>query len=326
MTKLDSFSCKIFNSLCEQNFLHTGYAYFIAISGGCDSVALTRIFYSFLKKIDLRLELVHFHHGIRKKSDEEADFVLDLAKKLSLKCHLFKNKSITHPDIQRKARKWRYQKLEFLKQKENFQFVVLGHQLEDLVETQIWRLLRGTSLFDLSAISYRQKFYLRPLLYTSKVQIQDYLQSIKQDWMEDASNQEDNYTRNSIRKHLLPTMQNILSFKESQTEETTPNKFLEKMLALHKEAIELKKIYQTQTADVDFKKGYLAFEELQALPCLFAQRVIHDFLITQKVDALLRVQIENIYKLVMENKGNWKLKLSKNRLVKGRDKKLFVEA
>ena len=70
MTKLDSFSCKIFNSLCEQNFLHTGYAYFIAISGGCDSVALTRIFYSFLKKIDLRLELVHFHHGIRKKSDE----------------------------------------------------------------------------------------------------------------------------------------------------------------------------------------------------------------------------------------------------------------
>ena len=50
--------------------------------------------------------------------------------------------------------------------------------------------------------------------------------------MEDASNQEDNYTRNSIRKHLLPTMQNILSFKESQTEETTPNKFLEKMLAL----------------------------------------------------------------------------------------------
>ena len=47
--------------------------------------------------------------------------------------------------------------------------------------------------------------------------------------MEDASNQEDNYTRNSIRKHLLPTMQNILSFKESQTEETTPNKFLEKI-------------------------------------------------------------------------------------------------
>ena len=161
----------------------------LLISGGCDSVALTRIFYSFLKKIDLRLELVHFHHGIRKKRgckfwtplvkqiQDVTDkmqyfkvfdysfcyFVLDLAKKLSLKCHLFKNKSITPQIFKEKARKWRYQKLEFLKQKENFQFVVLGHQLEDLVETQIWRLLRGTSLFDLSAISYRQKFYLRPL-------------------------------------------------------------------------------------------------------------------------------------------------------------------
>ena len=326
MIKLDSFSWKIFNSLCEQNFLHSGDAYLIAISGGCDSVALTRIFYSFLKKIDLRLELVHFHHGIRKKSDEEADFVLDLAKKLSLRCHLFKTKSITPPAIQRKARTWRYQKLEFLKQKENFQFVVLGHQLEDLVETQIWRLLRGTSLFDLSAISYRQKFYLRPLLYTSKVKIQDYLQSIKQDWIEDSSNQEDNYTRNSIRKHLLPAMQKTLSLKESQTAETDPNKFLEKMLALHKEAIELKEIYQTQTAHIEFKKGYLAFAELQALPCLFAQRVIHDFLITQKVDALLRVQIENIYKLVMENKGNWELKLNQKITVKGNKKKLFIKA
>ena len=115
-------------------------------------------------------------------------------------------------------------------------------------------------LFDLSAISYRQKFYLRPLLYTSKVKIQDYLQSIKQDWIEDSSNQEDNYTRNSIRKHLLPAMQNTLSFKESQTAETAPNKFLEKMLALHKEAIELKKIYQTQTADVDFRKAILLLQ------------------------------------------------------------------
>ena len=77
-------------------------------------------------------------------------------------------------------------------------------------------------------------------------------------------NQEDNYTRNSIRKHLLPAMQNTLSFKEAQTAETAPNKFLEKMLALHKEAIAS------------------SFAELQALPCLFAQRVIHDFLITRK--------------------------------------------
>ena len=54
-----------FSILCEQNprFEDSGDAYLIAISGGCDSVALTRIFYSFLKKIDLRLELVHFHHG-----------------------------------------------------------------------------------------------------------------------------------------------------------------------------------------------------------------------------------------------------------------------
>ena len=101
------------------------YAYFIAISGGCDSVALTRIFYSFLKKIDLRLELVHFHHGIRKKSDEEADFVLDLAKKLSLKCHLFKNKSYNPLQIfKEKPANLRYQKLDKTKRKSSKCFIL----------------------------------------------------------------------------------------------------------------------------------------------------------------------------------------------------------
>ncbi len=329
MTKLASFSWEIFNSLCKQNFLQSGKAYLIAISGGCDSVALSRLFHSFLKKMDFKLELVHFHHGIRQKSDVEADFVLALAKKLFLKCHLFKTKSLRPPAIQKKAREWRYQKLEMLKQKENFAFVVLGHQLEDLVETQIWRLLRGTSLFDLATILPKQKFYLRPLLYTSKLKIQDYLHSIKQDWVEDASNLEDSYTRNSIRKHLLPAMQNILLPEKSPApwsaeKQTVPHQFLEKMLALHKEAIELQGIYQTQTSHITFEKGYLNFEELQKLPCLFAQRVIHDFLISQKIDSLLRVQIENIYQLVLENKGNWELKLSKNRVVEGRNKKIFI--
>ena len=59
--KLDVFSWKIFNSLCKQNFLLSGEAYLIAISGGCDSVALSRLFHSFLKKMDFKLELVHFH-------------------------------------------------------------------------------------------------------------------------------------------------------------------------------------------------------------------------------------------------------------------------
>lgn len=324
--KLDVFSWKIFNSLCKQNFLLSGEAYLIAISGGCDSVALSRLFHSFLKKMDFKLELVHFHHGIRQKSDIEADFVLGLAKKLSLKCHLFKNQSLFPPAIQKKAREWRYKKLEMLKQKQNFTFVVLGHQLEDLVETQIWRLLRGTSLFDLATILPKQKFYLRPLLYTSKLQIQDYLHSINQNWVEDASNHEDSYTRNSIRKHLLPAMQNIPPSKKLLTEkQASSHNFLEKMLALHKEAIELRSIYQTQTSHVAFEKNYLTFEELQKLPCLFAQRVIHDFLIAQKIDVLLRVQIENIYQLVLENKGNWELKLSQNKVVQSRDKKLFVK-
>ena len=60
-------------------------------------------------------------------------------------------------------------------------------------------------------------------------------------------------------------MQNTLSLKESQTAETDPNKFLEKMLALHKEAIELKEIYQTQTADI-FKKAILLLQNYKPYP------------------------------------------------------------
>lgn len=290
------------------------------MSGGCDSIATTRVLLNFLEKVDLKLEAVHFHHGIRKKSDYEAEFVLNFCKKMDLKCHLIKTKHLSKPSIQKKARDWRYTQLEKLRIKQNFQFIVIGQHLNDLVETQIWRMLRGTSFFDFFAISPKQGYYLRPLLYSSKIEIKNYLNSINQQWIEDESNEEENYTRNYIRNKILPLLETTIQ-KDSLVQNS--KQFLQKMLNLHQESLDLNQIYQELIKDLVFC-DWISFEKINSLPNLFAKKLIHDFLISRGVKNLLRSQIENVYKLVLQKKNNWRLELHGNKVVSAVQKKILV--
>ena len=317
--KIHSFSWKIFDFLTQKNCLMAGKSYLISVSGGSDSVALARVFFDIQKKQKIKIVLVYFHHGLRQNSDKEELFVRNLAKKWGAGYHFFKNTNIQKPAVQEKSRKWRYQELNKLKNIEGLDFVVLGHHLDDLAETQIWKLLRGTSLFDLVSMLPVQDYLLRPLLYASKTEIKNYLQDIDQTWIEDTSNLSINYTRNYIRHQIIPKMKNTF-LKEGETSES----FLQKMLNLHKEAGNLKTIYQNQTLSVT-KKTKLTFKEIQSLPMLFAQRLLHDFFLANGVHKLLRVQINNTYQLVMQNKGNWRLQIGTNYIVCGKEKKLFLK-
>ena len=268
-SKISAFSWKIFQFLENHNISLKNKSYLISFSGGSDSTALLRVFLEIQKKIKIKLFLAHFHHGIRLKSDLESEIVQKTAKEFDIPCFIFHQK-IQEPAIQEKARKWRYQELEKLRKKKKIDFILLGHHLDDLVETQIWRLLRGASLFDLVAMLPKKKYYLRPLLYTSKKEILIYLKQLKQKWIEDESNQEEYYTRNYIRNQIIPKMKNIFSIESEE-------KFLQKMLSLHQESIGLNKIYQDQTKKVD--KEFLTFQEISSLPELFAKKFLHDFLI-----------------------------------------------
>lgn len=319
MSSIHPFSWKIFDSLKKQGYLKTDNHYLIAVSGGSDSVALARVFFEFQKKIKIKVSLIYFHHGLREASNKEKIFVEQLAKNWEAGYFYRENKNIKKPAIQNQARAWRNQELQKIKVTKEFDFVILAHHLDDLVETQIWRLMRGVSLFDLTGMDFIQGFFLRPLLYISKLEIKNYLQEIGQEWMEDESNFSEDYIRNYIRHQIIPKMKGAF-LKEGQTGES----FLHKMLMLHQEANSLKQIYRQQIPKLPTQE-FLYYKQVQSLPELFGKKFLYDFLLTYQMKDLFRTQINKAHQLIMQNKKNWTLQMGKNYICIGREKKIFCQ-
>lgn len=173
--------------------------FLVTCSGGLDSVAL---FY-LLKELGMQVELCHVHHGgashYRKKA---LSFVEKLAQKEKVVLHAFKSaRDLKTENAMRDFRKkiWR----GFLKD----HVVTLAHHQEDLLETRLMRLIRGTGPDGLQAMQAYQGFLFRPFLNVSKMELQSFLENRKHPWLEDPSNQDRRYFRNFIRQHWLPLLE-----------------------------------------------------------------------------------------------------------------------
>lgn len=175
--------------------------YVIAVSGGVDSIALLDL----TSKLNgLELVVAHFNHGIRPDSDEDEEFVIQATKRYGLpievgRGHLGANTS------EEKAREARYQFLKEVQRQYNADAIMTAHHQDDLIETAILNLLRGTGRRGLSAISDNPAI-LRPLLHLPKKEILKYAGSHNLKWREDSSNQDIQYLRNYIRHQIVPKL------------------------------------------------------------------------------------------------------------------------
>ncbi len=183
----------------------------IAFSAGLDSTALLAFFALIKDKYSLDLKAIHIHHGIRKEADDDAKHARILAEKLNI------DFSLLHEDIPSLSNTWkkgleetgrivRYRHFERIKEEENIDFIALGHHLNDLAEDSLMRQIRGTSLeesFGMQAIDHDRSI-IRPFLCTEKSRLYNFAKALKIDWVEDSSNNSNDYTRNRIRNTLLP--------------------------------------------------------------------------------------------------------------------------
>lgn len=190
--------------------------YVVAVSGGVDSVALLHMLVNqFLKNYQLptsnsKLIMAHFDHGIREESGDDAQFVADLATKYGLSFEL--GRANLGPDASEEtARDARY---NFLRQcciKYNATCVITAHHQDDLVETALINLIRGTSWRGLASLEFSSSAFglniIRPLLNISKKEILRYAEAHELQWVEDSSNQNLEYLRNYVRRTLIPSAQ-----------------------------------------------------------------------------------------------------------------------
>ncbi|CAM8391772.1 MesJ tRNA(Ile)-lysidine synthase MesJ [Candidatus Methylopumilus planktonicus] len=180
----------------------------VALSGGIDSVVLLHLLHQLQKTQNFTLKASHVHHGLSKNADKWVKFCEKLCTKLSIPLDvnyvkLPQKKSL---GIEGEARQLRYEKL--LQAKTDL--VVLAHHEDDQAETFLLQLIRGAGVKGLSSMAHFDdtRRLWRPLLNTSRIDIERYAKKHKLKWIEDESNQNNDFDRNFIRSKVLPLLKN----------------------------------------------------------------------------------------------------------------------
>ncbi len=173
--------------------------YVVAVSGGVDSMALLDML---RKQPELRLIVAHFDHGIRPDSKLDKELVQKVAQSHGLP-FVFHEGRLGLGTSEARARKARYNFLHKVRKAAGAQAVVTAHHQDDLLETAIHNLLRGTGRKGLSSLSNRPHV-VRPLINIPKQALVAYATGKNLKWREDSTNQDTNYKRNYIRHNLMP--------------------------------------------------------------------------------------------------------------------------
>lgn len=182
-------------------------AYVVAVSGGVDSMALLHMLHSKfpIPNSKFQFTVAHFEHGIRPDSDLDRQLVERAAADYGFS-FVYDHGRLGPAVSEDTARRARYEFLERVRQSSGAKAIITAHHCDDLLETAVMNLLRGSGWRGLVSLKSRDTI-LRPLLDIPKSQLVDYAKRRELKWREDSTNQELRYHRNYLRHKLLNSLQ-----------------------------------------------------------------------------------------------------------------------
>jgi tRNA(Ile)-lysidine synthase len=178
-----------------------------AVSGGADSVALLQFLASYQKRYALALSACHVNHGLRgEESERDENFVRELCKKLDIplivvRVDAAREARETGLSLEEAARRLRYRALEEAAAGGK---IATAHTLTDSMETTLFNMARGTGLRGLLGIPPVRGLIIRPLILCTRAQTEAYCTEHGLSYVTDSTNLTDAYTRNYIRRHIVP--------------------------------------------------------------------------------------------------------------------------
>lgn len=187
----------------QERFSHTDNKFAVAFSGGGDSTALL---YWLIQNFGLaNIYAVHFNHNLRQESDVEQSKLENFCDDLGVTFITEKWQSKPEGNIQQSARIARYKFLKNMCDKHDFSCVYTGHNKDDIAETFLMRLARGSGIKGLTAMAEITNIegvdICRPLLSIGREEIREYLIKNNITWLDDPSNENDKFFRVRVRKH-----------------------------------------------------------------------------------------------------------------------------
>ena len=205
---------KVLDTIENYNLISRGDYVIVGLSGGADSVVLLHVLNLLRKQLGFSLRAIHINHMIRgEEACRDQAFSTALCNRMSIPidiiakdCPAFAKKHKL--SLEESARALRYEAFKELCGKEPNSKIAVAHNMNDNAETMLMRMLRGTSAYGLRGMDICRENIIRPLLLCTREEIETYALENNLTFITDSSNADLNYTRNKIRKKLIPHLKN----------------------------------------------------------------------------------------------------------------------
>lgn len=268
---------QLHRTLKQRKLLPKNQSILIAVSGGQDSLCLSKLLLDLQDKWQWKLAIAHCDHRWRTDSEANAKHVEELAKNWHLPFYLQTANQVLSSEAQ--AREWRYQALSRIAEQYNYQYIVTGHTMSDRAETLLYNLTRGTGADGLQSLTWYRNLsnnsqLVRPLLEISRTQTALFCQDFQIPIWEDSTNQELKYARNRIRQEVIPYLQQHFNPQVEQALAQTAELLRAEVEYLEEVARQM--LQQVISKDEEGMK--LNRLELRSVPLALQRRVIRQFL------------------------------------------------
>ena len=293
------------------NYLNNNDVVVCATSGGVDSMSLLDILIK--SKKNLKIICAHVNHNLRKESFEEYEFVKNYCEKNNIVFEGIVLDKMTNGNLESKFRSKRYDFFDKVVNKYDAKYLFTAHHGDDLMETVLMRIVRGSALDGYSGfemVSERKTYtILRPLVYLSKDDIYKYAKDNNIEYREDKTNQSDKYTRNRYRKYILP--------KLKEENKNVHKKFIKYSEELS-EAYTFINNYVKDLLDEFYYSDKLDVEIIKSMDNFIIKKIIFELLKDSYNDNIYLISdnnINEILKIIKSSKPNLSIDLPLNKQI-----------
>lgn len=290
----------------QHHMLQEGDRIIVGVSGGADSICLLNVLLELRETYGLDLFVVHINHGLRgEEAMGDQKYVEAFCKKHHLPCTCYQKdvagySKAHHCSLEEAGRILRYEAFEHEYNDKQCNKIAIAHNKNDLAETVLFHLARGTGLKGLVGIEPVRGNVIRPLLAVTREEIEIYLKNKGIEYCIDSTNLETDFTRNKIRLQVLPLLtelnqQAVAHIAGTASQISEVEEYLKKQTNLLYERI------------VSFKNGLYSvdIEKLQREDPVLVKRVLRQMIgnAAGKLKDIEEIHILAVYELLQKGVG-----------------------